>query len=795
LQRLDPPGRETLADRASSDAEIGDRPDVALNDDPPSEGPVRSVQRIASRRETDAERRELLDLDLKAERGGEMAEVGLRRAAARDELRADRRGAFLKRVERRLHAGIGKAERRLRMTSLIDATVPVAGNPTTASVRANFATAKNEISALQTSAQGAPFLPLAGATMKGPMLLYNDPTAPMSPVTLGYFQANGGGGPGSGGIPEAPSDGVPYGRQDASWQHVLGLAGGTMTGAIKFGSVNASSVTDLSKHIDLFGGTHGFNVGPGSNLNYNAATGASHAFLINGAAAFTIAAALITSPSPISLPADPTTAGQAARKAYVDAQVATKLADAPNDGRAYNRMSQAWAHGVPQAGTTDIGVVESTNATNKQAMLAGPVTATNPTSDGFAIGAKRIAAPFADGNNFDGPFIQLHGPNVPTYANHVHLYVGNDAAGYKLWQFNPDGSLNAPGSINIFAAADATILLNKGTNSNALISGATNNSMRWQMFLGTSGAESGGNIASDFALNRYNDSGTFIDTPFMIARSDGSVRIGNGNPVYDPLLVSVAAGHTARTMYSVGGARLWSCGCLSDGRFAIGDETGSTSRLVIDTASTITITGDLTLSGGYGVGYYGGHWVRFSWDGQSCGYTVDNSQQGNILTQTNARNFGYAGNAGGPTGVTCNGYDLSNNLYGTFVDAISDIRIKENIAPTQVDALATLLKIPVTEFTIKADAAAWLKSTGMSADERAATLADPQPAFVPIGLVAQQVEPEIPEATNVLVHPDPPEGSPFPADMMHLIDAGFTPYFLRAIQQIAERVTALETGR
>ena len=35
------------------------------------------------------------------------------------------------------------------MPSLIDATLPVAGAPTTASVRANFATAKSEIDALQ----------------------------------------------------------------------------------------------------------------------------------------------------------------------------------------------------------------------------------------------------------------------------------------------------------------------------------------------------------------------------------------------------------------------------------------------------------------------------------------------------------------------------------------------------------------------------------------------------------------------------------------------------------------------
>jgi hypothetical protein len=48
------------------------------------------------------------------------------------------------------------------MTSAIDASKPVAGNPTTQSVRDNFATAKSEITALQAVTVGAPYLPLGG---------------------------------------------------------------------------------------------------------------------------------------------------------------------------------------------------------------------------------------------------------------------------------------------------------------------------------------------------------------------------------------------------------------------------------------------------------------------------------------------------------------------------------------------------------------------------------------------------------------------------------------------------------
>ncbi len=55
------------------------------------------------------------------------------------------------------------------MTSAIDPTVPVTGTPTTASVRANFQTAHDEISALQAA---GPYAPLASPALTG------NPTAP-----------------------------------------------------------------------------------------------------------------------------------------------------------------------------------------------------------------------------------------------------------------------------------------------------------------------------------------------------------------------------------------------------------------------------------------------------------------------------------------------------------------------------------------------------------------------------------------------------------------------------------------
>jgi len=71
----------------------------------------------------------------------------------------------------------------------------------------------------------------AGDTMTGPLVLAADPTAPLQPVTLKYAQANF--------VPEAPLDGILYGRANGQWIEAGGagggfllLSGGTMTGPL-----------------------------------------------------------------------------------------------------------------------------------------------------------------------------------------------------------------------------------------------------------------------------------------------------------------------------------------------------------------------------------------------------------------------------------------------------------------------------------------------------------------------------------------------------------------------------------
>jgi hypothetical protein len=170
---------------------------------------------------------------------------------------------------------------------------------------------------------------------------------------------------------------------------------------------------------------------------------------------------------------------------------------------------------------------------------------------------------------------------------------------------------------------------------------------------------------------------------------------------------------------------------------------------------------------------------------------VDGGDQGAICTQNNAKTLAYAGGTGGPIGVSLNGNDRAGNLYGTYCDASSDERIKDNIQPTAVDALAALQAIPVDQFDIKGPVITWFKAIGAEGNERAKILADnDKPVHQDIGLVAQKVRAVIADAVSVSSQTEMPEGSPMPPSMMTLIDASFTPYLIRAIQQLADTAIA-----
>ncbi|WP_367324744.1 hypothetical protein [Streptomyces sp. HUAS ZL42] len=64
------------------------------------------------------------------------------------------------------------------------------------------------------------------------------------------------------------------------------------------------------------------------------------------------------------------------------------------------------------------------------------------------------------------------------------------------------------------------------TDDVLVVSGASVTGKRWGL-QADSTAESGSNVGTDFRVNRYSDSGVFVDSPVFVKRSTGVVGIGN----------------------------------------------------------------------------------------------------------------------------------------------------------------------------------------------------------------------------------------------------------------------------
>jgi hypothetical protein len=99
------------------------------------------------------------------------------------------------------------------------------------------------------------------------------------------------------------------------------------------------------------------------------------------------------------------------------------------------------------------------------------------------------------------------GPWVP--ANWIRVTGKVDKAGDTM-----------TGDLTINKSAPA-LIMNRTDSNYATINGQKGGLNRWTMQLGTSDAEGGSNVGSNFSLYRFNDAGVAIDTPFSIDRAGG----------------------------------------------------------------------------------------------------------------------------------------------------------------------------------------------------------------------------------------------------------------------------------
>lgn len=229
-------------------------------------------------------------------------------------------------------------------------------------------------------------------------------------------------------------------------------------------------------------------------------------------------------------------------KSAIDALLNGKVSEAPNDSNVYVRGTLAWVIGYSKAAI-------DTLLGNKVNKAGDTMTGGLNIQPAAAIAAFNLVG--AAGGAFHADFTLKH---LGTGQNRI---MSQDAAGNNLWihylglndgdwllqrvsggTFNTL-TINRTTGVATFEAAavapasgDAMITLRKSASGlNSYIAGLTGANARWWIRPGNATAEGGGNSGSDFSLDRFNDSGAYLGTPFIIDRATGVVSMGSGATV------------------------------------------------------------------------------------------------------------------------------------------------------------------------------------------------------------------------------------------------------------------------
>ena len=191
------------------------------------------------------------------------------------------------------------------------------------------------------------------------------------------------------------------------------------------------------------------------------------------------------------------------------------------------------------------------------------------------VGGTFVDTPFSI-TNVGGLCAFTVTPNMPTVAT-----ADNSLSGATTqYVVNKLASPTPIGSVTPNTGAFSSVTTSSGIAvDNTVASGArnityrTSGSLRWNISADAT-TESGSNVGSTFNISRYNDAGTFIDTPLSIARASGTVRI-RGTQTND----SAAAGDVGEYLSAAPGS------------------TGLTSNTGLDTAVITLTPGDWDVSG------------------------------------------------------------------------------------------------------------------------------------------------------------------------------------------------------
>ena len=159
--------------------------------------------------------------------------------------------------------------------------------------------------------------------------------------------------------------------------------------------------------------------------------------------------------------------------------------------------------------------------------------------DGFALGLTNCIT--KDGQTIVTQNIPFNNKRVTGLADPVNPQdaVTKTYADTKL---SASGGNTMTGDLTVSKGTPSLVLDSTDAGASQ-VSGTKNGKQRWLMRLGNGEAESGANAGSNFDLNRYDDSGTWLGAPITINRANGMTTIGNGMTINGAALTVNATAH------------------------------------------------------------------------------------------------------------------------------------------------------------------------------------------------------------------------------------------------------------
>lgn len=514
-----------------------------------------------------------------------------------------------------------------------------------------------------------------------------------------------------------------------------------------FGNLVGSSTSDLTKHIALYASTYGFSVTSG-RLNIVAPTSV---FVGGGVDMLAIGASSIIAYQPITLPADPTAALQAATKQYVDNKVAGAGVSSFN---------------------TRIGAVtlQSTDISGASGLLTTGGTMTGPLTVNAILTAQTLVSQPASGAA--ALFLAQ-----PAAANgcYIEIFTGGTAAANLRWLLGGTAAAESGSNVGtdfaIYRYSDTGVQLGTAlyisrstggvyAQSGKLISQSGSNpgvtvydtaqGVAYCMFLGSSktlyfgGADATGAYVGP-VLGSFDASGNFTAT--------GSINTSSGNLQVFPSLDTGILVDANWVYFKFAGSWRWLW-------------QRSSGTLMYTNGSGTTLLGISPNGYGISTNLSPGHYYAHVWNSTDYTAYYDGALCGNLLfsqfvsgTQYNSRQI--ARNVNG----NCYLWDAGGQV--SWTTSASDRRLKSNIAPTTFDALAAVNDLPVYSCSYKAPG-------DMSPVEQ-----------WDCALIAQEVRERIPHAVPKPMSDD---------EMLTLNPMHLCAVLWRAVQQLTARVATLEAA-